>query len=1085
MMNRILYFFLLLFICFTGNSQQRFFSGYSISQGLSQSVINCIYQDSSGFMWFGTQNGLNRFDGYSFEVFIYKPNDTTSISNNWIFSIAEDRKGNLWIGTKGGLNKFIPKEKRFQRIRYSTPYPFDVTQNVYDIKTARDGNILINTPPVLSVYDPEKMLFKHFVSPLPYESSVKDCNIPLLEDRTGRIWIGSGRGLACYQPDKGKFDIFPGDLPLPYALSNNLITALYQDSQGNIWIGTSAGLNRFVENNKTMLLYRNELNDRFSISNNYIRAIQEDKSGKIWIATEGGGLKILNRGTNGKAVFETFTTENSDLGHNIILSLSIDRSENLWIGTLSGVSKTDLKKQKFSLYRKSDSPSSVDLEGNVIASVFKDRNDVLWIGNWGQGLNLFDRKSGKVEHFSSHQKGNNFIPNNYIHTIFEDSSQTIWLGTRDGLLVWQEQDRCFVRPHQSGKNPGLFDFTGLRIFMMMQDRKKDYWIATQDGLYRKSQTGSLTEWFHSGARSDRRISSNLVYGVLEDKDGFIWIATTQGLDVFDPGSSVMKHYRKTEGLSNSLSDDFVTALCEDHNGDIWIGTSTYLDRFSKKDSSFTYYSQEHGLPGNLIYSIQRDKSNGMWFATGNGLCRFDSASNTFHAYSVEDGMQSQEFNLRASFVSQDGEVFFGGMNGLNAFYPDSLRSNPHIPEIAFTTAYKIKKGVKETINLETSNRIVLPYYENSLTFEFSALEFTNPARNRYMYRLEGIDDDWIDIGYRRFVSFSNLSPGEYQLRIKGSNNDGLWNEKGASVRILIKSPWWSSIAAYILYFLITILLIYGIFKWRERQYIRDKKLLEEKVKERTYQIEEQKTEILKKNSELNELNASKDKFFSIIAHDLRNPFNTIIGLSDILLMNLENTDKERMQKSLENIKGSSQQAHELLENLLLWARSHTGTLTFRPEPVNLKMVVEECIDLVSGQAVRKNITIKKDCPDEIIRPVDVNMFRTIVRNLLTNALKFTPQHGRIWVALSVRDGLCTLKVKDNGIGIAPDKLKTLFNIDSSHKTFGTDKEPGTGLGLILCREFTEKLGGKIEVESESGKGSEFRVVLPEKGNLIE
>jgi signal transduction histidine kinase/ligand-binding sensor domain-containing protein len=1077
-MKKSFFLCLLLLVCHSGKSQQRAFSGYSITEGLSQSVVNCIYQDSRGFIWFGTQNGLNKFDGNSFEVYIYKPNDTTSISNNWIYCITEDRQGNLWIGTKGGLNRFITKEKRFERISYSVPYHTDVTGYVYDVRTARDGSILINTPPVLSICDPEKMTFRHMVSPLPFDGSVKDYCIPLMEDRNGRIWTGSGKGLACYEPASDKFEIFGGNLPLSVSFSNEGITALYQDKTGDIWIGTPSGLNRYMENNRTLLMYRNNPRDRYSLSNNFIRAILEDTSGKIWIATEGGGLNRLDLDGDGKEVFTSFTNENSGLRHNIILSLSIDHSENLWIGTLSGISKTDLKKQKFRLYRKSDSPVSPDLQGNVIASIFKDRNDLLWVGNWGQGLNLYDRKSGKVEHFSSHLKGNHFIPNNYIHTIYEDSSRNLWIGTRDGLLVWQERNRSFIRPHQFRENPGLPDLPGLRIFMMMQDHAKNYWIATQDGLYKINHSGAQREWFHSGATADHRISSNLVYGVMEDNDRFIWVATTEGLDVLNPEDSYIRHFRKTEGERSSLSDNFITALCEDNKGDIWIGTSTYVDRFSKKDSSFTYYTQEHGLPGNLIYSILKDKNNGLWFATGSGLCRYDSVSNTFHAYSVEDGMQSQEFNLRASCVSGDGEVFFGGMNGFNAFYPDSMSNNPHIPEIVFTAASKIKKGVKETIDLEKSNRIVLPYNENSLTFEFSALEFTNPARNRYMYRLEGIDDAWIDIGQRRFVTFSNLSPGEYVLRVKGSNNDGIWNEAGTSISIWIKPPWWFSSIAIILYFLITLILIYGIFKRREQHFLRDKKILEEKVTERTSRIEEQKSEILKKNNELNELNASKDKFFSIIAHDLRNPFNTIIGLSDVLIMNLDNTGKEKMQKTLENIKGSSQQAHELLENLLLWARSQTGTLTFRPEPVNLKILVEECIDLVTGQAVRKNITIEQDCPDKIVLPVDINMVRTIIRNLLTNALKFTPQQGRIWVALSVKDGFCILKVRDNGTGIAPEKVKTLFHIDTSHKTFGTDKEPGTGLGLILCREFTEKHKGTIEVESEPGKGSEFRIVLP-------
>jgi len=1059
------------------HAQQYFFSGYSIADGLSQSVVTCILQDSKGYLWFGTQNGLNKFNGYTFEIFNYNPDDSTSISNNWIYSLDEDRDGNLWIGTKGGLNKYVRDEKRFERIHYKSSGSADISQYVYDVKCARNGKIMINTPPVLTICDPATMKFRHYTAPLAHDGSVKDYNIPLLEDANSRIWVGSTRGLACFDPASGKFRVFcnnPSDLS---TISDDNITALFQDRQGYIWIGTSKGLNRFNKKGNRFDRYFKDIRNRYSISNDFIRSVIEDRDGFLWIATEGGGLNRMNPANSGKPVFETFSAEKNSLSHNIILSLAIDRSDNLWAGTLSGINKTDLKKQKFRLYRKSDSPYSVDLSGNVIASLYKDNNDIIWIGTWGQGLNIYNRKTGKTEHFSSKLTGKNFIPNDYVHTIFEDSRHNLWIGTRDGLLICDKESHSFVRPGRFKSNPGLPDLRGLRIFMMMEGRDGDYWIATQDGLYRKKHAREELERFHAGASPEHRISANLVYSVLEDREGMIWIGTIDGLDVFNPNTSQMKHYRRTEG-KNSLADNFVTVLCEDHNGDIWIGTSSNVNKFSKKNNVFGYYSKEQGLPSNLIYSILEDKNRRLWFATGNGLCRFDSTGNSFRVYTVEEGLQSPEFNLRASFLSKDGEVFFGGMNGFNSFYPDSLMNNPHIPSIAFTSAYKAKKGLKEFIDFEKSNRIVLNYNDYSFTIEFAALEFTNPAKNRYMYQLESIDDDWIDIGTRNFVAFSNLPPGEYALKVKGCNNDGLWNEAGTTLAIIIRPPWWRSTAAYIGYFLLVIFSVFLIVKMRERHHIRDRKMLEEKVKERTLQVEDQKLEIIHKNIELKELNASKDKFFSIIAHDLRNPFNAIIGLTDILLLDLPFQDTRKMQRTLENIKGSSQQAHELLENLLLWARSQTGTMTFYPEPVDVKTLLEKSIELVRVQAVRKNIEIHTDFKGCCMAKVDVNMINTVLRNLFTNALKFTPQNGDIHIGLSTNNGFCVLSVKDTGIGIAPEKIGTLFNIDTSHKTKGTDQEPGTGLGLILCKEFVEKHRGRIEVDSEPGRGSEFRVFLP-------
>ncbi|MDO9256031.1 MAG: two-component regulator propeller domain-containing protein [Bacteroidales bacterium] len=1066
-----------------GNAQQYFFSGYSISDGLSQSVVNCIFQDSQGYIWFGTQNGLNKYNGYSFEVFTYNPNDTNSIANNWIHGIAEDKEANLWIATKGGLVKYTRKEKRFSRIKYTSPYADLTTDCVYDVKCSRNGNILINMPPVISVCNPKTLQFNHFISPFTFDGSAKDNNIPLLEDKNGAIWIASTKGLAAFDPGTASFRVFKHNPADPASLSDDNITALYQDQEGELWIGTSAGLNHLRTGGKGFDHYFHEKRDEFSLSNNYIRSIVADKSGNLWIATEGGGLNRVSHNKDKHVICERFSSEKNGLNHNINLSLAIDNSDNLWIGTLSGINKTNLKKRNFNLYRKSDSPYSVDLAGNVVASIYEDENKVIWVGNWGQGLNLYNHETGRVEQYSSKLQGKYYIPNDYIHCIYEDDRHTTWLGTRDGLLVYDRKGKRFVRPGELFKENGFPDFPGLRINRMIQDRQGNYWIATHDGLFKMQRNGLLPEHFYAGAIPAFRISSNLVYAVLEDRNGAIWAGTINGLDVIDEKNNRITHYRKSEKNANSLSDNFITALYEDEQGDIWIGTNSYLNRFSKKDKTFHYYSSDQGFPSNLVYSIREDKNHTLWFATGNGLCRFDSATGKFRTYTVEDGLQSPEFNMGASFRSADGEMFFGGMNGFNSFYPDSLSNNPHIPVIAITAAYKFSKGAREYLNLEKGDPLTLNYDENTITIEFAALEFTNPAKNQYAYRLEGVDDDWNNIGTRNFVAFTNLPPGEYTMHVKGCNNDGRWNETGVSLSILIHPPWWKSNTAYIAYILLTVFLVFLYIKIRERNHTRERRILEEKVRVRTQLIEEQKSEILVKNSELNELNAAKDKFFSIIAHDLRNPFNAIIGLTDILLINLDDIDIQKLQKTLENIKGSSLQAHELLENLLLWARSQTGTISFRPEPVDLRVQAEESIELVSVQAARKNISIIADFKTSGLISGDVNMMNTILRNLLTNALKFTPRNGEVRVGISQNNEYCVLSIKDNGIGIPADRMKNLFSIDTAHKTKGTDQEPGTGLGLILCKEFIEKHGGWLEVESEVGKGSEFRVIIP--GNRTE
>jgi len=1073
----IIAFCLMLF--FNSYSQQYDFTNYSINNGLSQSVVNCIFQDSRDYIWIGTQNGLNRFNGETFDVFSYNPADSCSISNNWIYAIAEDADGNLWIGTKGGLNRYLVIQNKFERITYETNFPYDVTRYCYDLICLANGNIVINTPPLISVFDRENKWFTHFQSKQEYDGAVKDVKIPLLEDVDGKVWIGSTRGLARYTPETKEFSYYSFVIKGGALVSDVNVSALYRDKKGMLWVGTISGLfsfnpatNRFEESQ-----FDEGRRESFTFENSFIRSVIEDKNGNLIIGTEGNGLYVIKPSANGLVTILNYTSENSEIGHNIVQPLMIDRSENLWIGTLQGISKTDLKKKKFNLYRRSNSPNSVDLLGNVIASLYKDDDGILWVGNWGQGLNLVNRTSNEVEHFSTHLTGNHHISNDFIHVIFQDPDHRIWLGTRNGILIYDKAGNQFVPWNQYFRNPALPSFHQVRIYMIIRDKASNYWIGTQNGLYKVNLKTSSVEIFQKERYDQHELSANLVYYLLEDSDGLIWIATIGGLDVYNPATKKIRHYRKGE---KGLSDNFIITLCEDSRKRIWIGTDTYVNVYDKRDSTFTYYSGKEGLPNNRIFEIVKDRNNDLWIATGKGLCKFNDRQNSFQTFTPDDGLQSLEFNLRAACACKDGEMLLGGMNGFNAFYPDSIYRNPYIPRLVFTSFYMTRGKSREYVNLEESREIIIRHNVNSFTVEFAALEYTNPQKNKYAWQMEGISDEWVDIGNRKFVPFSALPAGEYTFKVRGSNNDGVWNNQEISLSITVLPPWWKSMYAYFFYLVFFFLSIILFIKIREKRLKHDKNVLEQKVLERTLQIEEQSRLIISKNQELKELNVTKDKFFSIIGHDLGNQFNIIIGFSEVLISDYRNLDAKKIENHLTNIYNSSRLAHELLENLLTWAKIQTKAIKYNPEVFDVYSKIIESVDLMEGASSRKNIGLEVTGKAGILVYADVNMFSTVMRNLVANAIKFTHEGGKIGIHFQKKENFCEVEVKDNGVGISGENIQKIFRIDSNHSTLGTNGEKGTGLGLILCKEFIEKHNGKIWVESVVGEGSRFVFTLPLK-----
>ncbi|MEN8118018.1 MAG: two-component regulator propeller domain-containing protein, partial [Bacteroidota bacterium] len=959
-------------------AQQYNFTTWSIDDGLSQSVVNCIFQDSRGYIWMGTQNGLDRFDGENFILYRYDPTDSGSISNNWIYSISEDKEGNLWIGTKGGLQKYLRTENSFKEIRYQADYEYHLTTYSYDNICLQNGNILINTPPVISIYNPGTQEIIHYTTRFAYDSSVKDVKIPVLEDKNGNIWMGNPNGLALFDIETKQFSYYSFVNSRGETFSEASVTALSQDKSGTVWAGTVSGLFAYnpVSNYFEEARFNSETESPF-IFEVCIRNIVEDKKGSLIIATEGNGLYIISPSSESEYSIRNFTLENSQIGHNIVQSLLIDKSENLWVGTLSGVSKTDLKKKKFKLYRNTYRPDATNLLGNVIAGMFKNDDGIIWVGNWGQGLNLVNHETNTVEHFSSQHTGNHYLPNDFVHVIFKDSGGTIWLGTRNGIFIYNKPDNRFQLWNNYFNKPNLPTFENIRVYQIIQDREHNYWIGTSNGLYKVNMENSSVEVFHTDEDINHRLSANLVYSVMEDSWGMIWIATINGLDVYNPATKEIKHFTKE---NNGLASNFIISLCEDNEGKIWIGSNAYINIYNPKDSVFSYMGKEHGLPSNYIYEIKKDKNNNLWFATGNGLSMLDINTNEIENFNSEDGLQSREFNLRAAYVCANGEMLFGGMNGFNVFHPDSIAGNPFKPELVFTSFTKTTDEVLESVNLELAEKVVLTHKVQSFTIEFAALEFTNPQKNNYAYKMEGVTDEWEEIGNRKFVPFFALPPGEYTFWVKGSNNDGQWNNHAININLVILTPWWRSSYAYLAYLFIIVFGIVSFIKIRERRLKHDKLILEQKVTERTLQIEEQNKVITAKNVELNELNRTKDKFFSIIGHDLGNHFNIIIGFSEVLLSGFRKMDSEKQEYHISNIYKSSVQAHDLLGNLLTWARLQRKAIVYKPEKVNVAAKIRELISFHEEAAMKKNILIEVLSGQEICIYADVNMFSTIIRN---------------------------------------------------------------------------------------------------------
>ncbi len=1088
------------------------FEHITTEQGLSQNSVNCIFQDRTGFLWIGTQDGLHKYDGYQFTVYRHNPDEPGSLSNDLVHAIYEDQAGALWIGTYGGgLNRFDRRTETFLPFKHS---PGDSTSlsgdRVSSIYEDRAGALWVGTWNGLNRFDRETASFSPFTQDFDHPDNPPVSNNivvrSIYEDETGLLWVGSEiGGLYRLDRDARTITVYRNDPDAPNSLSSNHVTALHEDRRGVLWIGTQRdGLKRFDKATGTATSYRHDTGDPSSLSADYVQAIYEDGAGALWVGTEGGGLNRFDRATG---AFTRYTNDRADphsLSSNRVTSIFEDRSGVLWVGTYGGgLNKYHRERERFTLYRH-DPANANSLNDYSVHSIFEDRAGVLWVGTWHGGLTRFDRAANRFTHYV---EGIDSLRHYSVRSIYEDATSTLWIGT-DGRGLYQfDRTRQTFTPYL---HPTEGEHLWKSIWQIYEDRVGTLWIASNRGLGRiDGTTRRITRYMND----PQGLTHNHVRAIAEDASGALWIGTRNGLNRFDRETETFARYRHDPQDPGSLSDHDILSIHIDKTGTLWIGTQRGLNRLvatSETAALFRRYRTAGGLPNEVIYGILEDDAGRLWMSTNQGLSHFDPETETFRNYDVSDGLQSQEFNRGAFFKSRRGELFFGGINGLNAFFPDSIRLNLHVPPVVITAVRKLDEAV--VLKGASVPEIALSYADKYVSFEYAALDYANPSKHRYAYWLDGFDEAWIEAGARRLITYTNLDPGAYVFRVKGSNNDGIWNEEGAALRLTVHPPWWRAGWAYGMYVL---LLIGGIVaaarfqrahvlkKERERSFLREKELRAEAAEawanylqadnerkeleldkarelETAYQVLEEQAH------RLEELDRTKSRFFANISHEFRTPLTLTLGPLENILSGVYGVVEKPVRAQLAVMHRSARRLLRLINQLLDLSKLEAGRMPLRAQHGNLVPFLKGIVHSFSSYAERKQLTLQFAAASEtILLAFDPDKLEKIIANLLSNAIKFTPGPGTIRVTVSVPppasdedEAGVEIRVKDSGPGIPEEERAAIFDRFHQVDDSPTRTQGGTGIGLALTKELVELHGGTISVESEVGFGSTFTIRIP-------
>jgi signal transduction histidine kinase/ligand-binding sensor domain-containing protein/CheY-like chemotaxis protein len=1045
------------------------FRHLTIADGLSQNAVAAVVQDQRGFMWFGTKDGLNRYDGHSFVIFRHDPLDPASISDSDITALFEDREGRLWAGTRnGGLNRFDRDREEFRR---------------YDIGL---------------------------------EVSVS----AIAQDTAGDLWIGTdGAGLLRLprgEVDRAdaKWERFIHNAADPASLGDDRVHAVLVDRQRTLWVGTRAGLDRHDPGSRGFTRYTSEPGSPVQLIDASIFALLEDDDGRLWMGST-PGISVLDVGRTGiRHHYHRYRTFRYGWGEAI--DMLRDRAGSFWISTHSELMRFDPRTGAFEYLR----PDPLDLTGinsTLPTALYQDRSGVIWVGTNGYGINVHDPKGARFRSFRRPATRAYRQSGFSVYMLFEDSNGTLWIDA--GLLYrWDRRTGEFVSFETTSDRPD--DFGNTRVFSLLEYPRGFLWGGTDRGLYHyEIATGRSRHYRYDPADPDG-LPETQVMAVFRDRDGTLWtvtenylaklvdpaggrfvsylynerpttgawtfpslvqtgdgqlwFGTLQGLVRFDPRGETFRHYRNDPGDPTSLGHDAVRALLRDPlqpDRILWVGTGGGgLNRLDIEGGTFSRYTTAQGLPNNVVYGVLPDDAGQLWLSTNLGLARFDPGTGEVRSFDVADGLQSNEFNSGAAFRSASGELFFGGIYGFNHFRPEDIRDNPHRPPVVITGLRRLNRreavgdtgSILERSIVETTS-LRVPARDNVLIFEFAALDYTAPAKNRYAYRMLGFNDTWIDAGVTRTATYTNLPPGSFTFQVRGSNNDGVWNEAGTSLDLRILPPWWRSPWAYALYFLLSAGLLLGA-----RRYEMNRIRLRHRADQEHAHAER-----------LRELDYARSRFFANVSHEFRTPLTLTLGPLDDLQAGFHGPLAPAMAEQVDLARRNAGRVLELIDQLLEVARLEVGSTPLRAQRVELGSFVAQLGEAFRPLAERRSVALSLEMPRQPLTVyADPAHLERILANLLSNAFKFTRSGGAVRLTLQEGSGAARVTVRDDGPGITAVDLPHIFDRFYRGKEAAGRHQPGTGIGLALAWELVALHGGTLGVESEEGVGSTFTVSLP-------